>query len=316
MALWGGGSLSVAELAELHERHRRPLRLVATSCYSGGFAELAFARADASSARPSSIPRCGLFAGTSDRETSGCDPNPNRRQQESYGLHFVHALSGTRKDGSPLPSSALDYDHDGKIGLLDAHTWATIEAVSFDVPTTTSERWLRNAESGIATIDKTLLPEHVAVVEQLGLKLGLTSELVVETRWAELDRKIDELDASLDTAEHDLALCEVEQSTLLLSQWPVLDDPFHPDFQQTLNQNRLAIGKVLASSAETRARTAAKARVESLYEKLARLVVEEARVFRVRRAYETLHKATALMKKGGAAAKYYASLLACERGAP
>jgi hypothetical protein len=32
VALWGGRVLTVARLAELHEQHRRPLRLVATSC--------------------------------------------------------------------------------------------------------------------------------------------------------------------------------------------------------------------------------------------------------------------------------------------
>ena len=56
---------------------RQPLRLVATSCFSGGFAELAFAHADVN-AGPTQVPRCGLFAGTWDRKTSGCDPNPDR----------------------------------------------------------------------------------------------------------------------------------------------------------------------------------------------------------------------------------------------
>ena len=44
--LWGGGALSAARLAELHDAHPRPLRVVNASCFSGGFAELAFERAD------------------------------------------------------------------------------------------------------------------------------------------------------------------------------------------------------------------------------------------------------------------------------
>jgi hypothetical protein len=34
------------------------------------------------------------------------------------------------------------------------------------------------------------------------------------------------------------------------------------------------------------------------------------------RAYETLHEASALLKKGGPAADYYNALLACERAPP
>lgn len=316
VALWGGRSLSVTRLSELHEQHQRPLRLVATSCFSGGFAELAFEHADAAAHHPSRVPRCGLFAGTADRETSGCDPNPNRRAQESYGLHLVHALSGTRRDGSPLPGELADFDHDGAIGLLDAHTWARIEAVSFDVPTTTSERWLRSAEPGSAAIDERLLPEEAAVVERLGAALRLSSEAAVRQRWAELDRLLAGLDAAIATGEDGLADRVADEATLLLEQWPVLDDPFHPEFEETFAQNRSAIESALWSSPEARARADAQASLRALYERLDRLAVDEARVLRLLRAYETLHKAAALMKRGGPAARYYSTLLDCERARP
>jgi hypothetical protein len=306
----------VARLAELHEQHQRPLRLVATSCFSGGFSELAFARADPKSARPSPVARCGLFAGTWDRETSGCDPNPDRRAQESYGLHFVLALSGKRKDGTPLELASADFDHDGKIGLLDAHTWASIEAVSFDVPTTTSERWLRHATTSGAAPDPALSPEAAAVTERLGASLGLTSERAAEQRWTVLAAQINALNDSIDDAEDALAAREAAESTRLLEQWPVLDDPFHPDFESTFDNNRRAIEAALTTSPEARARSEQTARIGALYEQQRVLQLEEARVLRVRRAYETLHRAAALMKRGGASAKYYASLLACERAAP
>jgi hypothetical protein len=316
IVLWGGHALSVAELAELHERHQRPLRLVATSCFSGGFAELAFASADASSSRPSPVPRCGVFAGTADRETSGCDPNPNRRAQESYGLHFAHALAGARRDGTPLPSGAADYDRDGRIGMLDAHTWARIEALSFDVPTTTSERWLRSAEPGAAPIDPNVLPEERAVVERLGAALGLSDEPAVKKRWTELDRQLTELEAAIDDAEDALAERAADAATLLLERWPMLDDPFHPLFESTFRDNRAAIEIALTTSPEARQRFAASERTQALYGRLDRLGVQEARVFRLLRAYETLHKASALSKKGGPAERYYRALLDCERAAP
>ena len=316
VALWGGRTLDVARLAQLHEQHHRPLRLVATSCFSGGFAELAFAGADAAAGKPSRVPRCGLFAGTADRETSGCDPNPDRRAQESYGLHLANALSGRRRDGSPLAREAADFDADGRIGLLDAHTFARIEAVSMDVPTTTSERWLRHAEAGSAPIERSALPEDTAVVDRLGAALGLRTEAAVKKRWAALDQTLGELDGAIAAAEDALADDTADLGTLVLERWPVLDDPFHPDFEATFQQNRAPLDELLRSSAPARARQDADARAQSLYTRLDTLAVEEARVLRVLRAYETLHKAAALRARGGPAARYYEQLLACERSAP
>jgi hypothetical protein len=314
VALWGGRVLTVARLAELHEQHERALRLVATSCFSGGFAELAFAHAD-ENAGPSRVPRCGLFAGTSDRKTSGCDPNPDRRAQESYSVHFTHALSGTRKDGTPLPPG-VDYDRDGRIGLLDAHTWARIRAISFDVPTTTSERWLRRVQAAGGPLDEKLAPEEAAVIRELGEALGLADEDAVTKRWKDLDQRLTRLGDQLDEAEGSLAEREAEEATSLLERWPVLDDPFHPDFAITFERNREAIMHALSETKEARARAMVMARVQALDDELGRVGLEEARVLRLSRAYETLHKAAALMKKGGPAAQYYATLLACERGAP
>src|ERR1051325_1725806 len=76
--LWGGFKLSVASLAELIEKSstQRRVRFVITSCYSGGFGELAFAAAD-SEKGPAPTDRCGFFAATADEIASGCDPNPD-----------------------------------------------------------------------------------------------------------------------------------------------------------------------------------------------------------------------------------------------
>jgi len=316
IALWGGRALEVARLAELHEQHRRPLRLVATSCFSGGFAELAFAAADAKAGKPSRLARCGLFAGTADRETSGCDPNPDRRAQESYGLHLAHALAGRRRDGSSLPQEQADFDGDGRIGLLDAHTWARIEAVSMDVPTTTSERWLRHAEPGSAPLEPRLLPEDAAVVERLGAALRLPNEPAARKRWTALDRQLAELDEQLGAAETALADRVADLGTLVLERWPVLDDPFHPDFEATFEQNRVPLEVMLRSSPAAKTRAEADARLGALGARLDTLAVEEARALRLLRAYETLHKAAALHARGGPAERYYEQLLACERGAP
>jgi hypothetical protein len=313
VALWGGTTLTPFDLAALHERHTRPFRLVATTCFSGGFAELAFEKADAAGTQPAPVLRCGVFAGTDDRETSGCDPNPNRRAQESYGLHLTLALSGQRKDGSALPVAAVDLDGDGKVGLLDAHTWARIEAVSFDLPTTTSERWLRAVEPGSAPIAPDLLPEEHAVVERLGASLGLPSEAAAEIRWEAVEAAIARLNQELDAKEAELHAVEDELAIQLLERWPSIDDAFHPEFEATLQANEAAISEILFRSDQALACERMRRENEHLYEAFDREVTLEARVLRVLRAYETLRKAAALEKRGGAPLRHYEELLDCER---
>ena len=79
---------------------------------------------------------------------------------------------------------------------------------------------------------------------------------------------------------------------------------------------RLGLDPAAPDLREARARVEANQSVLATIERWGRVGVEEARVMRVSRAYETLHQAAALMQRGGPEAQYYASLLACERGAP
>jgi hypothetical protein len=289
--------------------------MVVTSCFSGGFAELVFARAD-EHAGPSPTVRCGVFAGTWDRETSGCDANPDRRAQESYGVHFIQALAGHDRAGHPLPPGDVDFDRDGKVTLLEAHTRARIAAASLDVPTTTSERWVRAVEKGSAPIDKKLLPEDAAVVEGLGAALDLRTEEAVERRWTELDRRLDDLSRELDDADAEVATKDSALTSRLLEQWPVLNDAFHPDFAETFRRNRARIADILERSEESKARLAAREKADGIDAQMADLEVDEARVLRLRRAYETMHRASALLRHAGPAAERYRALLACERTLP
>ena len=172
-------------------------------------------------------------------------------------------------------------------------------------------------EPGSAPIDKALLPEDAAVIERLGAALGLTSEQAVLSSAGRSSTKSSTRSTTASTTPRTRwRRREAEETTLLLESWPMLDDPFHPDFEPTFQRSRGAIENILQNSPQARARSRASERARLLYDQLGRIGVEEARVLRVKRAYETLHKASALLKKGGAAARYYASLLACERGVP
>jgi hypothetical protein len=315
VALWGGRNLSVSRLAELHDAHPRPLRLISASCFSGGFAELAFTDAD-DERGATRVPRCGVFAGTWDRETSGCDPDPDRRKQEGYSLHLLQALRGRDRDGAPLPLRTLDLDGDGRVSLLEAHTHASIAAQSIDVPTTTAQRYLRAVQTKRGPIDMTLVPEEAAVVQRLGAELGLASERAVEQRWDAVDRRMRELDTQLDAADARVTERYAALSGRLLARWPVLDDAYHPDFAATLARDHAEIARALSSWPEAQAHASAQQEAEELEGRYERVEVEDALLTRLLRAYETLALASALHARGGPQWARYQAFLACERFVP
>ena len=313
--LWSGESLNVAQLDELTASAKRPVRFVIASCYSGGFAELAFAHADPQrGATP--LPRCGLFAGTWDRQTSGCDPNPDRRVQEGYSLHLLHALRGEDRAGKTLPRAQLDLDGDGKISLLEAHTRARIASHSIDVPTTTSERYLREVVKTPAPPQWKLLPEDAAVVKQLGAKLGLGDAAAVEQRYLELTSKLDALQPELDAGDEELDRARSQLGAELLARWPVLSDAYHDEFASTLQRDAAAIGGVLRSSRHAQRYNEARSEAEAISARANTLDAQEAVVLRLVRAYETAGLAAALAARGGDQYARYQTLLACERGVP
>jgi hypothetical protein len=315
VALWGDGTLSVERLAELHADHPRPLRVVSGSCFSGGFADLAFDGAEVSRG-PTTASRCGLFSTTWNREASGCDPNPDRRQQQGYVLHVLHALGGEDREGRALPLGRLDLDGDGKIGLLEAHTHARVRSRSIDVPTTTSERFLRAVQREGGAQVRDLLPEEVFVVEELGKALDLRDAGRVKERWQLLDAELDELDEQLARAEVDVDRAFSELRAALLSRWPVLDDPFHPEFATTIEHHAESIRKVVDTSPEARAFEEAQARLTRLDDRFFERLAAEALVLRLARAHETLSLAGALAIRGGEDFEAYQRLLRCERAAP
>lgn len=313
--LWSGESLNVAQLDELTSSAKRPVRFVIASCYSGGFAELAFSHADAQRGA-TTLARCGLFAGTWDRQTSGCDPNPDRRAQEGYSLHLLHALRGEDRAGKALPRAQLDLDGDGKIGLLEAHTRARIASHSIDVPTTTSERYLREVMKTPAAPQWKLLPEEAAVVKQLGAKLGLNDAAAVEQRYQELTSKLDALQPDLDAADEELDRARSQLGAELLARWPVLADAYHDDFASTLQRESAAIGGMLRSSRQAQRYNEARSEADAISARTNTLDAQEAVVLRLVRAYETAGLASALAARGGHQYASYQRLLSCERGVP
>jgi hypothetical protein len=311
--VWGNEALTARRLAALHDDSVRPLQLIVTSCFSGGFAELAFRAADEAEGPPRA-PRCGLFAGTWDRETSGCDPNPDRAAQEGYSLHLLHALAGHDRQSAELPKAAIDLDGDGRISLLEAHARARIAARSIDVPTTTSERYLRGVQKTAARAAVAdLLPEDAAVARELGRELGLTDEASARAELRTQQAARAEQAARVAQGEEAVDQTLWPLLTRLLERYPVLDDPYHSEFPATLRDHAAEIDALLTLSPEALAHRVATEALVALDERALELELREARLLRLTRAHETLGLAAALKKRGGSELERYRALLSCER---
>jgi len=326
VGLWEDSELTVSALAAALDRDplpARPVRVVMTSCFSGGFGEIAFRAGDAAPGPRDATPnnRCGLFAAPWDRESAGCDPNPDRRAQAGFGLHFLHALRGEDRDGVAVDRRSLDYDHDGTISLLDAHTRARIAGRSIDVPTTTSERWLRVVDRAPVTRDARgtdpLVLEEDAVISALSTALSTVPTLAgAESAMTVIDSERRPLIERLDALETRDAELKRMLAAVILARYPVLDDPWHRDFSAQLAAARATLPERLDRHPATLERANIAAERERLEARAEVLDVRAALSLRLYRAHETRALAERARARGGQALAQFARLRACERTAP
>lgn len=315
---WGDGAIGPDDLArslDLAAPERR-VRVVVTSCYSGGFAELVFKGADPG-AGGAEGDRCGLFASTWDAEASGCDPDPDRRSHDGYGLHLLNALRGRDRAGVELPVGELDYDGDGRISLLEAHTRARVSMRSMGVPTTTSERWLRAEAPSSGPEKPVALLEEDAVVRALEAQLGL------EGRVEEAARRVRDLRLGVEAARRKVEEVDrAEQDAFrvaaarLLSRWPVLDDPWHPEFAATVERDGAEIAEALDTWPELLALDLAAKELDRASAAVDALERRAVPYERLARAVDNRAMARRLAAKGGPAWERFQRFIACERSVP
>ena len=337
---WGDIPLGVSELAEA--LGESPARVVVTSCFGGGFASL-FLR----EGRPPSGPigasdvmtnRCGFFASTWDREASGCDPNPERGQQQGYAIHFLRALEGQNRDGDALD---VDFDDDGQVTMLEAHSQARIADRSFDVPTTTSELFLRlvaskpvegvhegadaSPEDDTATegspteesaADDSPEPEEAAVIAALGAELRLPTSVAATSRVEALRDSIAEHEGTHAAIQERADYAYYGLRIRLLERWPILDDPWHREHGPLLARESGAIEAVLHESIEAREYEEALHDQERVALEYDELQVALARALVLTRAYENVALRAALREQGGELWETYLALRECERILP
>jgi hypothetical protein len=314
LSLWGRKDLLSAELAVVLDAIERPVRVVASMCFSGGFAELVFKAGDPGQG-PTSRDRCGLFAAPWDLVASGCDPDPNRRSQEGFAVHFFTALRGTDRHGKILPRASIDFDGDGQISLLEAHTRVQIVSESADVPTTTSGRWLEYVAPAGGRMEPVALPEEQVIVETLSRRLDMT----VREADAQLRTALDRLaldEQAIIEGEQDIEVAYQALAAAMLGRWPVIDDPWHPDYDAMLSTHATAIVDFLESSAEARAYFDGIAQLGTKDDFLYQQQRRSAQLERLVRAAYTLEAAGQLKARGGAEWETFRRLRQCERWVP
>lgn len=312
--LWGGTPFGVRELLQLSGR--RPLRLVQTACFGGGFAELVFRSGDANLG-VSDVDRCGLFATSWDQEASGCDPDPERAQRDGYSRHFFDALL----DRGRAPRSEVDLDGDGAVSLLEAHTQARIASRSIDVPTTTSERWLlevvedRGLDGPGVEVAPQEVREELAVVRRLGRALGYVDEDSAQRAFAEMQLMLREHDAEVQELAEDLDAAYFDLRIRLLERWPRLDDPWDTALAALLAEQGPAIEAWLSRSPEAEAYQAARAAYDEALARLDALEVQWATLRRLVEAWDTLAFARRVREREEDWATFR-RIRACERSIP
>jgi hypothetical protein len=223
---WGGGVWSRADLESLLSASRRPVRLIGTQCYGAGFAEALLSREDS----------CGAFAAVWTLPASGCDPSPDAART-SYGPFLLRAIE-----------SARDLDGDGRVGLSEAHVAAVLQVDGIDVPILSSQHLLYTKIEEEPELspspDGDGLFEEAALLDEVEARLGVkpfelsAAITAAQEAYEDAGRQDDEV------AERELEASASARASVL-SRWPELEDPWHPDFAPTLERDREAIARHL-----------------------------------------------------------------------
>ena len=261
--------------------------------------------------------RCGLFAAPWDLESAGCDPDPDRRRHHGYGAYFLPALRHVGRDGHRLAGGAIDFDGDGRVSLLEAHSRVRIASPTADVPTSTSERWLRHAAPLSGPASAVELPEDDAVIAALAKRLAIDDPAAVaKDRFeaAEKAAKAANHVVATERAAEDVAYHALKAA--MLSRWPILDDPWHPHFAALVRSQR---GEIMAFMKRSGLWRLWKHRVIATDQAAAKRVAVRTRravIERLHRAVETRALAGRLTARGGEPWLYWRQLLRCERFVP
>jgi hypothetical protein len=154
ISLWNTESVSMKEFSSWLDRFSTDVQivLVMVQCYSGGFAHSIYINGNERlGLHPGS--RIGFFSQRYDRPSAGCTPEILEESYQDYSTFFFAALGGVDRLGNPI--SSADYNLDGRVSFVEAHTYAIVTSQTLDIPLRTSEELLRRySKVGGAAIEQ------------------------------------------------------------------------------------------------------------------------------------------------------------------
>jgi hypothetical protein len=215
-----------------------PVTLVMAQCFSGGFGNVIFRKANPDLPL-NDHPIIGFFAAESDREAAGCGTETNSPLYQDFSSYFFGALSGRDKLGHRVDGA--DFDGDGRVSCHEAWCYALIHDDSIDTPVCTSLVFLRrfsNVPDATIfsypwhTLLETATPGERAALDALSAKLGLDGEQRVlaaydRLMFADPIGQPGQIHAYRD-AQDRLNTLRLSSLDSLFKKWPALrwrDDP-------------------------------------------------------------------------------------------
>ena len=257
--LWGDEDLDPATLVREIDSlpPRVPVVLVMAECFSGGFGNVIFKKADLG-APLNDHPITGFFASESDREAAGCGTETNSPLYQDFSSYFFGALSGRDKLGHRVTDA--DFDGDGRVSCHEAWCYALIHDESIDTPVCTSLIFLRRfADIPDATIFSTswhdvtasATPAERAALEALSSRLGVDGEQRLLTAYDRLMfsdpiGRPEQLRAYRDAQDHLNAL-RMSSLATLFGKWPALRwHDFH-DYDRAVRSATQDLGRNAAA---------------------------------------------------------------------
>jgi hypothetical protein len=180
LLLWHDGAYRMKDFAQKLQELPTGVDvvLIMVQCYSGGFQNVIFQNGDS----PKGLSKrniAGFFSTVYNRISAGCTPQVNDDDFEEYSRYFWRGLTGLSSVGDDVEKA--DFDNDGRVSLNEAHAYVIINLDSVDVPTTTSELFLREFVAGKKTFftNNKNMPLHQLLVMASPLQRKVISSLVL-----------------------------------------------------------------------------------------------------------------------------------------
>ncbi len=247
--LWEDSRFSVVQLDEILNQLEKsiPVRFIFPQCYSGGFSRLIYQNSDYTAPVGDTL-RCGFLAEYDFEESEGCTTSINESDYRDYSTYFFAALDGKSREGKLLTADP-DRDKDGKITLREAHFYSISQAISTDIPRSTSETYLEKwapwylrwtIGNNIPNNIYSSLAQEVARNNGLTLKANAQVENI-ETYLNEFDLKAHSLLEEQEYSFNYIPELQKELKTMLADKWPDIRFPYTQKNADLLKNHLLEI---------------------------------------------------------------------------